>query len=359
MSRSFLQTPFWVKFKEQNGWKAYKVEDIWILGKNLFGNKSFLYAPEVAWSQVISHSERSEESPTNVGSETSSEILRLTPQNDNILQDILEQIKEISQKTQAIFIRLEILDKIDQNIIDKLKENGFIKAFEEIQPEWRQVIDISKSEEEILAGMKQKGRYNIKIAEKHNVSIEKSQKIDDFYEIFRQTAKRDGFKIRPLKYFQDLIQILGQEGVAELWQARYNNKTIVAIIAVFYDGVASYLYGASSDEFRNVMAPYLLHWKVIQRAKEKNCQSYDLLAVEPQSHSERSEESPTNVGFETSSEILRLTPQNDNNHHKYTGITRFKEQFGGEKVQIVGSYDYVYKPTYYRLFKMAEKCRRK
>ena len=331
MSRSFLQTPFWVKFKEQNGWKAYKVEDIWILGKNLFGNKSFLYAPEVAWSQVISHSERSEESPTNVGSETSSEILRLTPQNDNILQDILEQIKEISQKTQAIFYRLEIIDKNDKNIVEKLKENGFIKAFEEIQPEWRQVIDISKSEEEILAGMKQKGRYNIKIAEKHNVSIEKSQKIDDFYEIFRQTAKRDGFKIRPLKYFQDLIQILGQDGVAELWQARYNNRTIAVIIAVFYDGTASYLYGASSDEFRNVMAPYLLHWKVIQRAKEKNCQMYDLLAV---------------------------SPENKENH-KYSGITRFKEQFGGEKVQIVGSYDLVFKPTYYKIFKMVEKYRRK
>lgn len=298
MVSSLLQTSQWAQLKEKNGWQAFEVEHVWVLVKTLPGGKSFLYAPEVEWNKIV---------------------------------NIITNIKNILEKHRPIFIRLEILDKIDDNIIKILKENRFIKSFEEVQPEWRQVINIADSEEKILAGMKQKGRYNIKVAQKHNVVIEKSTNINKFYEIFCQTAKRDGFEIRPRQYFEELMQILEPAGLAELWLARYNEKTIAAVIVTFYQGVASYLYGASSDEFRNLMAPYLLHWRVIQRAKEKGCRTYDLLAVAPE-------------GVE---------------NHKYTGITRFKEQFGGEKIQIVGSWDLVFKPFWYKIFKIVENYRRK
>lgn len=299
--KSLLQTKEWANFRQTQGWQAHHIDNISILEKNLPFGKSFLYAPEVEYRDIEN------------------------------LENILEYIKKNVKNTQTIYFRLEILDEFDEKICQKLKENGFIKSFEEVQPEWRQIIDISKSEEEILAGMKQKGRYNIRVAQKHGVSVEKSTNIFKFYEIFRETAKRDGFEIRPKQYFEKLMQIFSSSGIAELWLAKYNEKTVAAMIAIFYDGKASYLYGASSGEFRQVMAPYLLHWRIIQRAKEKRCQVYDLLAVAPK-------------GIET---------------HKYAGITRFKEQFGGRKVQIVGSYDLVYKPVWYKIFKMVEKYRRK
>lgn len=307
MPKSFMQTPFWAKLKEEAGWKPYQVEDIWILQKNLPFGKNFLYCPEVEWDQI---------------------------QN---IQNFLTKIQKNIKKSSTLFFRLEILDEFDDIIIQKLKQFGFIKSFEEVQPEWRQIIDIAKSEEEILAQMKQKGRYNIRVAQKHGVMIERSENINEFYELFRETAKRDGFEIRPKQYFEKLRQILGGNDIAELWQARYNDKIIAALIVVFYDGVASYLYGASASEYRQVMAPYLLHWRVIQRAKERGCQAYDLLAVMPEDREEKKE----------------------NRNHKYTGITRFKEQFGGRKKHIVGSYDLVFKPTWYKLFKIAEKYRRK
>lgn len=306
MGQSFAQTSLWAKFKEQSGWQAFEVENIWVLEKKLPFGKSFLYSPEVNFGEIH-------------------------PEQSRGIEYFLENTKKIAQKNNSIFFRLEILDEFSDEITQNLKENGFIKSFEDIQPEWRQVVDISKNEEEILAQMKQKGRYNIRVAERHGVSVEKSEKIDEFYQIFRQTAQRDGFEIRPQKYFEDLLTILVPAGIAELWIARYNGKTIAAILATFYEGVASYLYGASSNEFREVMAPYLLHWRVIQRAKERGCCSYDLLAVTPQ-------------------EAVS---------HKYAGITRFKEQFGGRKVHLVGSYDLVYKPTWYWMFKIAEKYRRK
>jgi len=309
---SLLQTKEWATLRQAQGWQAYWVDDVLILQRNLFLGKSFLYAPEVAWrklsqSQVIASLAKQSNKEGIAASSA-------TPRNDNI-----------------IFFRLEILDENQPEIMAKLKQNGFIKSFEEVQPEWRQIIDISPSEEEILAQMREKGRYNIRVAQKHGVIIEKSENIDEFYQIFCQTARRDGFQIRPKQYFENMMQILAPKNYAELLVARYNNKTIAAEIVTYYNETASYLYGASSNEQRNLMAPYLLHWEAIRRAKEKGCQYYDLLAVAPE-------------GIEK---------------HKYAGISRFKRQFGGRTVQIVGSYDLVFQPFWYRVFKMGEKIRRK
>lgn len=301
---SLLQTKEWADFRSTQGWSFENIDGVFVLSRELFLGKSFLYAPEVNWGQQ----------------------LQAIPSGTHFY----ENTREMAKKLNTIFFRLEILDEKNTEIITKLKENGFIKAFEETQPEYRQIIDIGQSEEEIMAQMKEKGRYNIRVAQKHGVVIEKSTNIEDFYQIFLQTAKRDGFEIRPQKYFEKLLEILGQNEFAELLVARYNNKTIAAEIVTYFDETASYLYGASSNEDRQVMAPYLLHWQAMKNAKERGCKYYDLLAV---------------------------NPEGDENH-KFAGIGRFKRQFGGKTVQIVGGYDLVFQPFYYKLFKFAEKIRR-
>jgi len=304
--QSLLQTQEWVTLRQGFGWQAYNVDGISILGKPLPFGLSFLYAPEVDFAEIKNFDE------------------------------ILKKMQEIAQENRSIFFRLEILDEFDEKFIEIIKQNGFIKAFEELQPEWRQIIDISKSEEEILAQMKPKGRYNIKIAQKNNVDVTASSNVTAFYELFLATAKREGFSLRPKKYFQDLLERLNPKGYAELLLAKYNNIAVAAAIVTFYKDTASYLYGASSNEYRNVMAPYLIHWEAIKRAKAKRCRYYDLLAIEP-----------------VNSNQLPVT-----SNHKYAGITRFKEQFGGRKIHLIGSYDLIYKPFWYKLFKMAEKRRR-
>jgi len=300
--QSILQTQEWADLKVSQGWQSHNLKDIFILEKKLPFWKNFLYAPEIDFQKIVNFN---------------------------------EFIEKIPKNHRTLFLRLEILNEKDietgKKIEAVLKKYGFIKAFEELQPEWRQKIDISKSEEEILAQMKPKGRYNIKIAQKNNVDVEESNNITAFYELFCQTAKREGFSIRPKKYFQDLMEKLNPKGYAEMFLAKYNNIVVAAAIITFYESTASYLYGASSNEYRNLMAPYLIHWQAIIKAKAKGCRYYDLLAVSPEGASE---------------------------DHKYAGITRFKEQFGGRKVHLVGSYDLVYKPTWYKLFKFAEKRRR-
>lgn len=300
MAKSLLQTKEWAALREAQGWQVHNIDDVFILGKPLFFGKSFLYAPEVSWADLN-------------------------------LENFLKKIEEIALKNNPIFFRLEILDQNDEKIIQKLKENKFIKAFEEIQPEFRQIVPLEKSEEEILAGMKQKGRYNIKIALKNNIIIKKSQNILEFYQLFLETAKRDGFSIRPRDYFQNLLDVLSGADYGELLVAYHEEKPVAAEIVTYFDGVASYLYGASSNEYRNLMAPYLLHWEAMKRAKEKGCKIYDLLAVAPP----------------------------DFEDHKYAGITRFKQQFGGETICLIGSYDFVFQPFWYKIFKLIEKIRRR
>lgn len=298
--KSLLQTKEWAALRESQGWQVHAVDDISVLEKSLPFGKSFLYVPEITMGEI-----------------------------ENIQTFIINIQKNINTKN-TLFIRLDILDEKDAEITQKLTENGFIKSFEEIQPETRQIVEITGTDEEIMGSMKEKGRYNTRIAQKRGVAIEKSENIDEFYKIFQDTAKRDGFEIRPKEYFKKMLEILAPQGFAELLLARYNGKTIAAEIVTYYGETASYLYGASSSEDRNVMAPYLLHFESMRRARDKGCKYYDLLAVAPEGEEK----------------------------HKYAGISRFKRQFGGRTVQLVGSWDYILKPVWYKLFKLAEKTRR-
>ena len=295
-----MQTPFWVKLKEKSGWKTHQMEDIWILQKSLPLGKNFLYSPEVDFEAIKN------------------------------IENYLLNIKKNIKNEQTLFYRLEILTENDDKIVDILKKNGFIKSFEEVQPEYRQIINLDQKEEEILAQMKPKGRYNIKVAKKNGVEVKVSKNLDEFYKLLKETSKRDKFSIRAVNYFQNLINAIPDEHISIL-TAYYKKKPVSSTIIIFYGQKVTYLYGASSDEYRFVMAPYLLHFQIMLLAKEKGCLEYDLGAVAPE-------------GVEK---------------HKYAGISRFKRQFGGKTIHLVGSWDFIYRPFWYKLFKIAESFRRK
>lgn len=344
--KSLLQTKEWAEFRQTQGWRVHWVDEILVLEKSLPLGLSFLYSPEVDFYKI--NWQKKDDPSTS---------LRMT--------SFLQKVGQIAKNSNSVFLRLDFINQKNNffgaKLENILKQKNFIKSFEEIQPEFRQIIDISKTDQQILSQMKPKGRYNIKIAEKNNVIVEKNDivracreldhdelldslparsknNLDIFYHIFKETASRDGFEIRPKSYFENLLKILQPAGLADLLVCRYNGKAIAAGIITFYNDTASYLYGASSNEDRNLMAPYLMHWEVIKEAKARDCNFYDLLAVAPFD----------NLNPKT----LNLKP------HKYAGITRFKEQFGGHKIQTVGSWDMIIKPTWYGLFKLVEKHRR-
>lgn len=313
MDCSIFQSNIWEDFKLKTGYhKSFRVSGILILQKSLPLGKTLLYSPMVSQEQF------------------------LKIKNSAKIRNFIEDIKDIGRANNSVFYRLELNIPWEKNSpYAKLLTPNFVKSFEEMQPEHNWILNISRPEDQLLAEMKQKGRYNIKIAEKGGVTISSSgnpgRELDEFYEQYSKTGKRHRISYRGKSYFEALLEILGKSGYAKAYVAYAGKTALASAIILFYGSSALYLYGGSSEEKRNLMAPYLLHWAIIKEAKEKGLAEYNFLGV----------------------------AENENPKHPWAGITRFKKQFGGQQVDILGSYDLPLKPVQYQAFKLAEKIRRR
>ena len=163
--------------------------------------------------------------------------------------------------------------------------------------------------------MKPKGRYNLKIAQRDRVTTEftqDSQAIPLFYDLFWATVQRQKFFGEPYSFSINLCQTLFKANIGEIGLAKWQGEILVAIIIIYWGERATFLYGGSQDKHRHVMPSYALHWNSILRAKKRGCQVYDF------------------YGFTT-----------DLNHN-YARFSRFKSQFGGEKIKTIGAHDYFF-----------------
>lgn len=239
---------------------------------------------------------------------------------------ILEKVEEVGRAERAVFVRVEpVWDKAEQINWGKL---GFRKAHAHYQPENTLILDIEGDEEGILAQMKPKGRYNIKVAEKKGVKIKIGESAEDwqnFYNLLKETTNRDGFSGHGLAYYQNMIEALN--GMARLYLAEYEGKIISGIIVTFYKDTAIYYFGVSGNEFRNVMAPYLLQWTAIKEAKEQGMKYYDFLGV---------------------------APEGADNQHDWAGVTDFKLKFGGKRLDYQPAQEKILNWPMYWLMRMAK-----
>ena len=307
---NIFQTKDWEEVKLATGYqKSYWVSDILVLVKELPLGRSMLYSPMVDESQE-----------SGVRS-----------------QEFWKKISEIGKENNSIFYRIEF--DIEKNSSTLPTSNSkLIKAFEEMQPEHTLILDLTKDKEEILAQMKQKGRYNIKIAAKNGVLVTcdeiGSESAATFYSLYQMMGKRHKITSRNQKYFSTLLEILHQKGYARVYTAwiEAENKRIPlsSAIILHYNGRATYLYGGSDNEHKSFMAPYLLHWQAICDAKEAGLKEYDFFGIAP----------------------------NEDPKHPWSGVTRFKKQFGGAEVATLGSYDLPFNKIEYQIFKIMEKIRR-
>jgi len=229
---------------------------------------------------------------------------------------LYKEIKKLGKEHRSVFCRVNPYDKNTSTL-------GFsVSAVKESHPPDTIVIDVSMSEEEILAQMKQKGRYNIRLAEKKGVKVVSSKTIDDFYTLIKETTDRDGFSAHKKEYYKKMIESLGDN--AQLLLASYNGKTIAGGIFTYISERAVYYYGASSNKDRNLMAPYLLQWEAIKEAKKRGCKLYDFLGI---------------------------APENSTNH-SLSGVTAFKKKFGGEMVSYIKGKDVVLRSLFYLLYRL-------
>lgn len=233
----------------------------------------------------------------------------------------------------TVFLRIEPTEITEKEIkLNNLKlvtKNSLLSG--QASPKATRALDITKTEEEILAQMKPKTRYNIRLAEKKGVQVKMLDSDDLLYEMLTATAKKSGdYHPHEKPYYTKLIKDLSRNGAAHVFVAQDKEGDFLAAILVsFFNGTATYLHGGQNDLKKNLMAPYLCQWVAIEKAKELGCSYYDFWGV----------------------------AESEDPNDPWSGISRFKEGFGGEKIIFPGSFDYVINPFWYNLLTTAARIK--
>jgi lipid II:glycine glycyltransferase (peptidoglycan interpeptide bridge formation enzyme) len=218
-----------------------------------------------------------------------------------------------------------------------LLERPLVRAAADVQPPDTVLISLDRDDEALLAAMKEKCRYNVRLSARKGVAVRRSgeAELGVFYRLFEETAKRDGIAIHSIDYYRTLFTLAGETAPGlrpeiRLYIAAHEGEDLAAIITLFRGNEAVYLYGASSNSKRNLMAPHLLQWTAMRDARDFGCKRYDLFGIPPA----------------------------DDPAHPMAGLYRFKTGFGGAVVHRGGSWDFGFRPFTRVLFTLAEALRK-
>ncbi len=352
----FLQTRFWASFKAMHGWTPYFFEgtatkadnssinfNITVLVRKLKSFISIAYIP-----LGIGFPKASQNADYSRSAESSQEIAEGQIQYDSaeyllLLQDTARELKKLLPPT-VFCIRFDPPvefftneDRAEYLRMYKKADDGekvcLKKSPTDVQPPDTVLLPLDKTEEELLSAMKPKWRYNIRLAEKKGVTVRAAgaESIESFYKVFMETAARDRIAVHGKDYYKSLLELSadGSHVKTTLYIAEHEGETLAGIITLFTDTEAVYLYGASSDNKRNLMPAYLLQWTAIQDAKKFGSKVYDFYGI----------------------------PPTDDEHHPMHGLYRFKTGFGGTVVHRAGSLDMPVKPLFYTFYILLEKLR--
>ncbi|HTH13945.1 MAG TPA: peptidoglycan bridge formation glycyltransferase FemA/FemB family protein [Spirochaetia bacterium] len=196
----------------------------------------------------------------------------------------------------------------------------FRKPPADVQPPDTVIVALA-DEETLLARMHKKTRYNIRLAEKKGVTVEKAgvEALGEWYTLYRETAARDKISIHSEAYYRDLFSHAPD---LSFWLARFEGKLLAGNVVLVHGTQAVYLYGASSNEHRNLMAPYALQWAAMVDSRNRGATEYDLFGI----------------------------PPTDDPQHPMHGLYRFKNGFGGDRVHRHGAWDRVFRPGIWTLW---------
>lgn len=238
---------------------------------------------------------------------------------------MIEDLKVLGRSKHAIFIQLE------PNVLKT--PIPLPEANHPLFTKYTFVLDLTKSEEELLKAMHSKTRYNLRVAERHEVKVQEDnspQAFEEYLRLTRETTARQGFYAHNETYHRSMWNILHASGIAHLFTATYNGEVLSAWIIFTWKNTIYYPYGSSSRNHREVMAPTLLLWKIALWAKKQGYTSFDLWGA------------------------MGPTPDI---HDPWYGFHRFKQGFNPTFVEYAGSYDLIINPLLYRLYILANSLR--
>jgi peptidoglycan pentaglycine glycine transferase (the first glycine) len=239
----------------------------------------------------------------------------------------------------------DVIDTSGQAVLFELKGRGWAYASDQIQFKNTVLVDLSPSEEEMLARMKQKTRYNVRLAEKKGVTLRigTPQDMSMLYKMYAETSVRDGFVIRDEGYYKTVWKIFMTNNassvasaqlpitnyhlsrsipIAEPLIAEVDGEPVAAIFVFYFAGRAYYVHGMSRNAHREKMPTYLLQWEAMKRAKAKGCTVYDLWGA----------------------------PDVFDESDSMWGVYRFKDGLGGKVARTLGAWDFAPNPLWYKMY---------
>lgn len=347
----FLQTYEWGQVKAKYGWKPlYAVWDAdgsWKVESDL--NQLFLFRSPVAAAMILKRQILRRGFAARLSILYTPKGPLLDWSNVPLRNRVLEDLQSFAKKQGAIFLKMDpdvVLgtgipqsenddtDNNGQSIVSDLKQRGWVLSSDQIQFKNTVLIDLRHSEEELLTRMKQKTRYNIRLAERKGVTLRvgTSEDFGMLYRMYAETSVRDGFVIRNEEYYKTVWQMFtantqlpitdNQLPFTEPLIAEVNSEPVAAIFVFSFAGRAYYVYGMSRDMHREKMPTYFLQWEAIKRAKAKGCNGYDLWGA----------------------------PDVFDESDSLWGVYRFKEGLGGKVVRTLGAWDFAPNPLWYKLY---------
>lgn len=241
------------------------------------------------------------------------------------------EIDALCRRKKAILLKVE--PDLWQESEDGLAPpRRFRRASHAIQPPRTIVVDLEGDEGDVLARMKQKTRYNIRLALRKNVIVRPSSNVALFYELMQVTGERNEFGVHAEGYYQRAYDLFSPRGDCQLFLAEFERQPLAAIMVFAHSQRAWYFYGASNNEQRHRMPTYLLQWEAMRWARSLGCRTYDLWGVP-----DEVEETLEN----------QFTGRSDG----LWGVYRFKRGFGGQLRRAAGPWDRVYQPALYALYR--------
>lgn len=264
--------------------------------------------------------------------------------NEPLRKRVLDDLQSFAKKHGAIFLKFdpdvvlgrgvpasvdEVTENNGQALMSDLRRRGWVESSDQIQFRNTVMVDLSASEEDILMRMKQKTRYNVRLAEKKGVAVRIGTLGDlpMLYKMYAETSVRDGFVIRDEDYYMTVWKLFMQESVhgqpsAVPLIAEVDGEAVAAIFLFMFAGRGYYVYGMSRNAHREKMPTYLLQWAAMKHAKAHGCLTYDLWGA----------------------------PDVFDESDSMWGVYRFKEGLGGEVVRTLGAYDFAPSKFWYSMY---------
>jgi len=253
------------------------------------------------------------------------------------LEEFHRKLSEIGKEENAIFARFDLYLPSRSLGEGGLTINKYFKkvpgyAYNSVyfQPKFEWILDLSKTEEELLKAMRPKTRYNIGLAERKGIKVNIvsgnfNDYFGDFHRLMEDTARRDDFNLHPKNYYRNIFTTLNPYN-AFLTIAEYNGKILAINLVLLFGNTAYFLFGGSSDEYKNLMFSHLAQWEAIKEAKKRDFEIYNFGGVDAEG-------------------IYEI----------FGGVSIFKKRFGGKLREYSDSYDLVLKPLWYRLYNIRKK----